>query len=233
MNIIITGVGKGIGYQLAKVFSKNSNNNLFLLSRSLESLNQLKKECAAINNLTKVEIIPFDLELIIKEGKYPVFNCKHVDILINNAGYLINKAFVDFDKEEMERVFNINFLAPTLLIKQIKPLLGGNDVSHIVNIGSMGGFQGSSKFPGLSIYSASKSALGVLTECLATEFKGENIYCNCLALGSVQTEMLELAFPGYKAPVKPEIMAEFIAEFAINGHKLFNGKILPVGHVSI
>jgi NAD(P)-dependent dehydrogenase (short-subunit alcohol dehydrogenase family) len=100
--------------------------------------------------------------------------------------------------------------------------------SHIVNIASMGGFQGSSKYKGLSYYSASKAALACLTECLATEFQESKIKVNCLALGAVQTEMFEAAFPGNKAPVKAHEMAEFIADFALKGHKFFNGKILPV-----
>ena len=92
----------------------------------------------------------------------------------------------------------------------------------------MGGFQGSSKFPGLSAYSASKAALANLTECLAEELKEKNICANCLALGAVQTEMLETAFPGYVAPVKSREMASFIAYFATRGHQFYNGKILPV-----
>jgi len=100
--------------------------------------------------------------------------------------------------------------------------------SHIVNISSMGGFQGSAKYAGLSYYSASKAALACLTECLANEFKEYGISMNCLALGSVQTEMFEEAFPGYKAPVDVKQMAEFISGFALTGHKFFNGKILPV-----
>jgi NAD(P)-dependent dehydrogenase (short-subunit alcohol dehydrogenase family) len=100
--------------------------------------------------------------------------------------------------------------------------------SHIVNISSMGGFQGSAKYKGLSYYSASKAALACLTECLATEFTEFGISVNCLALGAVQTEMLDEAFPGYKAPVDAKQMAEFISGFALTGHKFFNGKILPV-----
>jgi len=92
----------------------------------------------------------------------------------------------------------------------------------------MGGFQGSVKFKGLSYYSASKAAIACLTECLATEFADSGISVNCLALGAVQTEMLNEAFPGYKAPVDSLQMAEYITDFALRGHKVFNGKILPV-----
>ena len=92
----------------------------------------------------------------------------------------------------------------------------------------MGGFQGSTKFAGLSAYSSSKSALSGLTECLAEELKDRNIAVNCLALGAVQTEMLGKAFPGYKAPLSAAKMAEFICEFALTGQLFFNGKIIPV-----
>jgi hypothetical protein len=51
---------------------------------------------------------------------------------------------------------------------------------------------------------------------------------NCLCLGAAQTEMLEAAFPGYQAPVSAAEMAEFIGDFALNGSRWMNGKILPV-----
>jgi NAD(P)-dependent dehydrogenase (short-subunit alcohol dehydrogenase family) len=92
----------------------------------------------------------------------------------------------------------------------------------------MGGYQGASKFPGLSAYSSSKGALANLSECLAEEFKEDGIKVNCLALGAVQTEMLEAAFPGFQAPVSPVQMACHILNFAESGHTVYNGKVLPV-----
>jgi NAD(P)-dependent dehydrogenase (short-subunit alcohol dehydrogenase family) len=115
-----------------------------------------------------------------------------------------------------------------MLIRELLPFMGRAGDTHIVNIGSMGGFQGSSKYPGLSFYSASKAAIANLTESLAVEFCNTKIFVNCLALGAVQTEMLAQAFPGYKAPIKPEEMAGFIGDFALHGHQFMNGKILPV-----
>ncbi|MCK7533451.1 MAG: SDR family oxidoreductase [Marinilabiliales bacterium] len=96
--------------------------------------------------------------------------------------------------------------------------------AHIVNISSMGGYQGSSKYKGLSYYSASKAAISCLSECLAGEFSGTGITVNCLALGAVQTEMFEEAFPGSQAPVSTMEMAQFIVNFALNGNRFFNGK---------
>jgi short-subunit dehydrogenase len=152
----------------------------------------------------------------------------HIDILINNAGDLINKPFRDTSLEEIERIFRINVFAPSLLIRELLPLMGKQDTTHVVNIGSMGGYQGSVKFPGLSIYSASKAALACLSECLNEEFKEGGIAFNCLALGSVQTEMLEEAFPGYKAKLQPEEMAAFISNFALTAHRQMRGKVVPV-----
>ena len=119
-----------------------------------------------------------------------------------------------------------NFIGHVRMIQGVMNLMPAG--SHIVNIGSMGGFQGSMKFPGLSAYSASKAALHTLTECLAQEFAEQGIKVNCLAIGSAQTEMLEEAFPGYQSPVMAFEMGKYIADFSITGHRFFNGKVLPV-----
>ena len=99
---------------------------------------------------------------------------------------------------------------------------------HVLNITSMGGIQGSTKFPGLSAYSSSKGALIILTELLAQEFKESGPSFNALALGAVQTEMLEEAFPGYQAPVSAAQMAQYVIEFAMIGNQFYNGKVLPI-----
>lgn len=92
----------------------------------------------------------------------------------------------------------------------------------------MGGHESTSKFSGLSAYSASKAALANLTECLAEEWKTEGISVNCLMLGAVNTEMLGEAFPGYQAPLNAVEMADFICDFSLKGNTFFNGKLLPV-----
>ncbi len=149
-----------------------------------------------------------------------------VDILINNAGLLIHKPFGSFVEEDFDRMFAVNTKAVVFLVQALLDLL--NEGTHIVNIGSMGGFQGSVKFPGMSLYSASKGALAILTECLAEELKPKGIRVNMLALGSVDTEMLQQAFPGYSAPVNATEMARYIASFALTAHAVMNGKIIPL-----
>ena len=228
MNVIITGASKGIGYALAKQFSKASQIRLYLLARTEKRLLKLKNECISLNAHAEIVPVTYDMENLIKDDLPEAIDCKHIDVLINNAGFLIRRDFKELSVDEIIGMTTVNFVAPTLLIQNLLDKMGGKTPSHVINISSMGGYQGSSKFTGLSIYSASKAALASLTECLAEEFKNENIFFNALALGAVQTEMLNKAFPEYQAPITADEMAEFIADFAINGYKFFNGKILPV-----
>ena len=228
MNIIVTGASRGIGFETVKQFSKDMNNNVFAIARGKEGLGKLQQVCEN-NGTDHVYIFPFDL----LEGNYRdsllpevLKRVGRIDILVNNAGLLIHKQFELMEETDFDQLFQSNVKSIFKLTKCLLPYFSNS--AHIVNIGSMGGFQGSVKFPGLSLYSASKGALAILTECLAEEFKEKQIKVNCLALGSAQTEMLEEAFPGYKAPLSAEEMAAFIADFSLRGHRWFNGKILPV-----
>ncbi len=229
MNVIITGASRGIGKELVKLFAQESGNTIVAISRNKPLLDELRKECETFTTGSTVFSFPFDLgsgDMV--NGLIPDLKkvIPSVDILVNNAGYLVNKPFENLTGEDFDQLFNVNVKSAFMLIQALLPLFKSN--SHIVNISSMGGYQGSMKFTGLSLYAASKGALAILTECMAEELKEREIKVNCLALGAVQTEMLSEAFPGYKAPLKPEQMAGFIKNFAVTGHYVFNGKILPV-----
>ncbi|RLD61791.1 MAG: short-chain dehydrogenase [Bacteroidetes bacterium] len=231
MNIIITGASKGIGYEIAKEFAKNKQNKITLISRDYERLINLKNECLNKGFESKIFTIKYDFnELNLQKQLLPKIlkYFDKIDILINNAGVLVYKPFEEIDINEAKQMFNVNFFAASELIRVLLPYFTVDSHKHIINISSMGGFQGSVKFKGLSYYSASKAAIANLTECLAEEYKDRNISFNCLALGSVQTEMFKKAFPGVQASLKPKEMAKFIVDFAINGNEFFNGKVLPV-----
>ena len=231
MNIIVTGASRGIGYELVKLFSADSKNLVIALSRNTLKLNQLRSECLSQNPSSNVIPIVCDLcdknaiEALIPELTKKV---QSINILINNAGALVNKPFEAISVADVEYVYNVNVFAAIRLIQGVLPLFDLTQKAHVVNIGSMGGFQGSAKFAGLSAYSSSKAALACITECLAEEFKEKNIAFNCLALGATQTEMLSEAFPGYKAPLTADKMASFIVDFSLNAHQYMNGKIIPV-----
>ncbi len=230
MNIVITGASKGIGYATALAMANKTFGQLVLVSRSKAKLEQLKTECLKINPEMDISIVVVDIKELTSsaENINKYFTMKKIDVLINNAGFLVNKPFEEISHSDISDMVNINYGAPLLLIQGLLEKLKSESISHVLNISSMGGYQGSSKFPGLSVYSSTKAAIASLTECLATEYADTNIKFNCLALGAVQTEMLEAAFPGYNAPLSAKEMGEYIADFALNGCKYFNGKILPV-----
>ncbi len=231
MNIVVTGSSRGIGYELVKLFSADSKNTIIAIARNKEKLEQLKKECLLINSSSKIISVTADLSQeksisdCVEEIKQHV---SIIDILINNAGAIVNKPFAEITSADLQHVYNVNVFSIVKLIQLLLPMMNEKEKSHLVNISSVGGFQGSLKFAGLSAYSSSKAALVCLTECLAEEFKNRNIAFNCLALGSAQTEMLQEAFPNYKAPLTANQMAQYIQQFALTAHEFMNGKIVPV-----
>lgn len=223
MNIIITGASRGIGKDLALNFAKDNIHEILVLSRSQDKLKELSDQSPKIHYL-KYDLASSDTQQL----EQWLERWDRVDVLINNAGLLIKKPFEELTEEDWQRSYNVNVFGVVRLMQLCLPMMKKSDHAHIVNISSMGGFQGSSKFPGLAAYSSSKAALGNLTELLAEEFKSDGISINALALGAVQTEMLQQAFPGFEPPMKSKEMADFVANFALTGAHFFNGKVLPV-----
>ncbi len=229
MNIIITGASSGVGFEAVIELIQQPGHQIIALARSEDKLAKLHEISQNLNPNCILYTVAFDIVhddyTDLKQFVTARFEGK-IDVLINNAGALINKPFADLGEADFVEMLQSNYLGHVRMIQAMLFLMAKN--SHILNIGSMGGFQGSAKFTGLSAYSASKAALHTLTECLAQELSPQQIKVNCLALGSAQTEMLERAFPGYESPVMAFEMGKYITDFALTGHHFFNGKVLPV-----
>jgi NAD(P)-dependent dehydrogenase (short-subunit alcohol dehydrogenase family) len=221
MNIIITGTSRGIGLELAKLFAEANHQVLCLSRKNNPALTQNQN----ISYLSVDLSHPTDLQLV---EDFISNTWQKVDILIHNAGALVNKPFEQITSEEFEYVYKVNVFGVANLTKTVLPFMQSG--AHVVTISSMGGVQGSMKFAGLAAYSSSKGAVITLSELLAEEYKDRGIAFNVLALGAVQTEMLEEAFPGYKAQIEPLDMAKYILNFALEGHKFHNGKIIQVSN---
>lgn len=219
-NIIITGTSRGIGFELAKQFAKDGH-QVLALSRNIEPIKKLNHE-----NISYLSVDLTKESDVTKVDEFITSTWGKVHILINNAGKLINKPFSELTNQDFEEVYKVNVFAVANLTKRVLPFMPIK--SHVVTISSMGGIQGSMKFPGLAAYSSAKGAVITLSELLAEEYKEQQIAFNVLALGAVQTEMLEEAFPGYIAPLSAKEMADYIANFALTGHNYFNGKVLQV-----
>jgi NAD(P)-dependent dehydrogenase (short-subunit alcohol dehydrogenase family) len=226
MNFLITGASRGIGYDTALALAANKDHTVLAISRNGERLQELAQTARARYGREAIHTLAYDLTSPrAKELTGWIASFGPLHGLLNNAGLLINKPFAELTAADWQASFATNFFGVVELVQTLLPHL---QEAHILNIGSMGGFQGSAKFPGLSAYSASKAALANLTECLAEELKEAGIRVNCLALGAVQTEMLATAFPGFQAPVSSAQMGGFVADFLTKGGLFFNGKVLPV-----
>lgn len=220
-NVVITGASKGIGYATALAFAKEGH-SVLALARNGELLAKLQKEGQALSG--KLSIKECDISAFEPEMLSAAF--EKVDVLINNAGKLVNKPFGEISREELESVYEVNVFAPYIMVQKLLPFF--SEDAHIINVSSVGGVNGTQKFPGLSAYSSSKAAMSCLSEIWQAEFADTALTFNSLALGSVQTEMLEQAFPGYAASTSPKDMADYILNFALTAPKVMKGKTVLV-----
>ncbi|MBK8339166.1 MAG: SDR family oxidoreductase [Flavobacteriales bacterium] len=224
--VIVTGAGRGIGRQTALSLCRDHGASVLAVGRNEDHLRHLVAETAGMQgalrtiqvDLTSANAIPAIIAALGGD---------RVSGLVNNAGLLMRRSFGNWTMADLEEVFRVNAHLPFMLAQALCGHFT-DPRAHVVNIASMGGFQGAAKFPGLAGYSASKAALVGYTECLAEEMKQHGVHCNCLALGAVDTEMFREAFPEYQAPVSATEVGKFIARFALEGHNLFNGKVLPL-----
>ena len=217
--IVVTGTSSGIGHQIC-IQAAKMNFHVISVSRNIEPLKDIGGiESFAIDITNKDSVDEFIANLKSKKIK--------IDILINNAGYLVSELFGDTTYDSFKKTFDVNVFGLAEITRSLIPII--NSDGHVINISSIGGVNGSKKFPGLSAYSSSKAAVIALTEVLSEEYQNGPSF-NVLALGAVQTKMLKEAFPDYNAETKPEEMAKYILDFAINGNKLFNGKLISVSN---
>lgn len=218
-NIIVTGTSRGIGLELALIFA-NAGHNVLALSR---------KTPQVLMEHPNITCLSIDLSKdndFLKVESFLTTSWKNVDAIVHNAGALLLKPFSETTVTDFENIYKVNVFAVAALTRIALPFLKKG--SHVVTISSMGGIQGSLKFAGLSAYSSSKGAVITLSELLSEEYKEHGISFNVLALGSVQTEMLAEAFPGYEAPLSAKEMADYICNFTLTGNQYFNGKVLQV-----
>ena len=216
--LVITGASQGIGNALVQLASAYGH-HVYALSRNISSIKKTAQVHPVEIDITDENTLSVFLGQLQKEEV-------KIDVLINNAGVLINKPFAETTAEDFELLYRVNVFGLASLTRMLIPQI--DPKGHVVNISSMGGIDGSSKFPGLAAYSSSKGAVNILTELLAEEYKVTGPAFNSLALGAVQTEMLVQAFPGFQAPVTAEEIADYILKFALEGQQFFNGKIIPV-----
>ncbi|MCW5900617.1 MAG: SDR family oxidoreductase [Flavobacteriales bacterium] len=225
--VMVTGAGRGVGRATAKALAVEHGCEVIAVSRSASALEDLvhsSRGGPGVIHPVTMDINDDDAgaRLLAHMGRGRLHG------LVHNAGAMLRVEWGLYGRNELAGLFHTNLVVPMILSQSLASCMAGDPPGHIVHIGSMGGFQDSTKFPGLAAYSASKAALACLAQCLAEEMKDLQVRSNCLALGAVDTEMLQEAFPGYKAHVSSTAMGLYVADFVLHGHGLYNGKVLPV-----
>ncbi len=236
MNIIITGANSGIGFETSKALTRvEGPHKIMAISRDKEKLSILEKEFSLLKTDSKIGIYSFDLErnnyeeLVIFARDFFDFNTgNHIDIIINNAGYLINKPLLNTNTEDIQKSVNINVNSIIKMTNSFFAYFSKQSITHIVNIGSISGVQGSEKFAGLSAYSISKAGVNTLTESMAVELNEFKIHTNCINPGAVNTKMLKKAFPNFNSEVSAEEFGNYLANFAIKNGRIMNGRLISV-----
>jgi 3-oxoacyl-[acyl-carrier protein] reductase len=165
--VIITGGSSGIGKQLVSDLSKNGAKIAFC---GLEE--QLVHEV-----VTTFDVYGFTTDLCLNDNIHDFFEKSieylgGIDILINNAGYVIAENFEDLKREHFEKMFAINTIAPAILSQLTIPYFKRQNHGDIVNIGATGGAYAFEKG---TAYSASKAALNIVSKNLNLEFRKHSI----------------------------------------------------------
>src|ERR1041384_4892377 len=154
MLALITGASRGIGLETARTLASRKV-DVIAVSRSDSSY----KESQFVH--------PVKADVRTEEGWREIRMAlqmmgKPLDVVIHNAAAVLRKDFQEIKLNELNELFHANFFTPFLLTQKLLDHLNPSG-SHIIFISSMGGFQGSSKFSGLSAYSSSKAALACLS----------------------------------------------------------------------
>lgn len=232
--IVVTGAGNGIGRELvlcllargAKVAGIDLNPTMLQETTSLANTNETRFSSfvADISDRAAVQSLPDQV----------VAHFGAVDGLINNAGIIQPfTKLVDLDLPTIERVINVNLLGTLYMTKAFLPQLLARSVGHIVNLSSMGGF---APFPGQTMYGATKAAVKLMSEGLASELADTSVRVTVVFPGAIATNItansgvavkmnVNTSAGGAKMALPPAKAAEIIVNgIERNAKRLFVGR---------
>lgn len=213
MNILITGVTKGIGLALTKEFIRRGN-KVFGVARTLAKLKDLEKEYPQ-------SFIPLNYDISLEENIHKIFsyleeNSIKIDILVNNAGIGALGKFQDISLSDNQRVINLNILSLVNMTHKFLNYKKYDKFTGIINISSTGAFQVGG--PYFATYYGTKSFVSSFTNSLIYENQDKNFRVMGVYPGPTSTE-----FVGMKDEKSFYIMdSQRVARIIIND--FFKGK---------
>jgi len=226
--IIITGAGRGIGRAAAIRFAREGA-RVVLFSRTAATLAQVAREIEGEGH----PVLSFAGDVSSEEDVVSLFQrvmetYGRVDALLNCAGIVAVKPFVEMDAATWDRVINVNLRGTFLCCREAFRIMAEQRAGVIINFSSLSGVKGVEKFPGLSAYNVSKAGVASLTEILAVEGKPHNIRICAVSPGAVDTEMLRQAAPHLRAGMTPDDMAEILLFLAGDSGRMLSGTNLEI-----
>ncbi|WP_020530349.1 SDR family oxidoreductase [Flexithrix dorotheae] len=220
--IIITGASSGLGESTALHLSKHGA-KVVLAARRIEKIQLLSKKiqehggqalAVATDVSNKQDMIDMAEATIKKFGR--------IDVLINNAGIMPLSALPSLQVDEWDKMIDVNVKGVLYGIAAVLPYMKEQKSGLIINTSSVAGHK---IFPGSTVYSATKTAVRIISEGLRQEVKDFNIRTSIISPGAVKTELLDhitdekiqSANKEYVGNVglKPETFARLVA-FIIN-----------------
>lgn len=187
MNVLITGISRGIGKAIALEFAKNKYNIIGCAKSDFNGLSDTKNLITSYGVDSYIELCDISNEDKIKKFIYESTNkLGGIDILINNAGISYIGLLQDMSILEWNNIINTNLTSAFLMSKYVIPYMLKKQNGHIINISSVWGNIGASMEVA---YSASKGGLNTFTKALAKELAPSNILVNTISPGFIDTEM--------------------------------------------
>jgi len=193
--ILITGASAGIGEACARLFATEGA-NLILLARRADRIATLKN--ALVKNCN-VEVAAMTLDVrkrddVMSFGEEIEKNGLIPDVLINNAGLASGLSYLhEGDIDDWERMIDTNVKGLLYMSRAVIPLMLRKEAGHIVNVGSIAGYQ---VYPRGNVYNATKFAVRALTEGMNVDLLGTNIRVSAINPGATETEFSEVRFHG-------------------------------------
>ena len=181
---MVTGATAGIGESFTRVLAREGF-NIVLVARDLE---RMKERATTLESQFNVQAAIVQADLATDDGcaKVEKFLTENpVEVLINNAGFGINKAFSMSDLSAEQQLLDVLVRTPMRLMHTVIPQMKARNSGSIVNVSSVAGWIAG------GTYSAAKSYLTVLSESLHTELSGTGIKISALCPGFTRTEFHE------------------------------------------
>jgi len=225
---IITGAGRGVGKATARRFAREGA-RVVLFSRTPGPLNEtaagIAREGGQVLSMAGDVSREEDVRTLFQQA---METYSRVDILVNCAGIVIVRPFVDMDAETWDQVIAVNLRGTFLCCREAFRIMAAQQSGVIINLSSLSGVKGVEKFPGLSAYNVSKSGVAGLTEILAVEGKPYHIRVCAVSPGAVDTELLRQAAPHLKAGMTADDLAEILLFLAGDSGRMLSGSNIEI-----